>query len=153
MCAGKIFPETFYLCKAIYKYCVGASFCSPLSQRLCSRGEEQNKYCKIVTMCWKTAKNICAVFWSLCGSGKNVFIYFSQWSLVEPLVEQQNFYNQAAAHLRASILFIFTLEIFLFLYPLSDLWRAISVLHLALTRLCWVCHLMATWQGMVRVQV
>ena len=63
------------------------------------------------------------------------------------------FYNQAAAHLRASILFIFTLEIFLFLYPLSDLRRAISVLHLALTRLCCVCHLMATWQGMVRVQV
>ena len=132
---------------------MGASFCSPLSQRLCSRGEEQNKYCKIVNnnVLKKCEKYLCSL--GRCGSRKNVFIYFSQWSLVEPLVEQQNFYNQAAAHLRASILFIFTLEIFLFLYPLSDLRRAISVLHLALTRLCCVCHLMATWQGMVRVQV
>ena len=125
---------------------MGALFCSPLSQRLCSRGEEQNKYCKIVTTCWKSAKNICAVL--VAAGRKKCLVITVQWLLVEPLVEQENFYNQAAAHLRASILFIFTLEIFLFLYPLSDLRGAISVLHLALTRLWWLCHFR---QGMVRV--
>ena len=132
---------------------MGASFCSPLSQRLCSKGGRTKQILQNSNnnMLKKCEKYLCSL--GRCGSSKNVFIYFSQWSLVEPLVEQQNFYNQAAAHLRASVLFIFTLEIFLFLYPLSDLRRAISVLHLALTRLCWVCHLMATWQRMVRVQV